>query len=133
MPPTVRAELARVAESCREALKDLAELEADSSKDFKDIDQLIRQFEGEQGNLPATAEDARALSLLVRKTIDGNKLSVQLTRILMLLLLEISVLLQQGPDCVVEPPADPASPLGEWFAEWEAARNALDEYAQSEG
>ena len=128
MTKTVREEFERVAESCRDALRGLAELEDESSKDLQDIDLLIRRFEGNQGNVPATAEEARSLAVLIRKTIDGNKLSVQLTRVMMLLMLQVTILSQMDGHTPMETPSDPSASLAEWLQEWREAESAWEEF-----
>lgn len=105
----------------------LKELEENFSTDFKDIDSLIKSFEWTRGNKPATSEDARTLALLVRKAIDGNKMNVELTRILMLLVLKLSLLVQQDADTPVKAPDKTGTDHAKWFEQWENAQRTWDE------
>ena|SRR5215467_6234729 len=130
MTDTIGEELIRLVNSCEDAVVGLKELEDLFTADFKDIDSLIKRFEWTRGNKPATAEDARTLSLLVRKAIDGNKMNVELTRILTLLVLQLSLLVQVDPGMPLRPEGEASPELADWFRQWEKVRKAWDEVAE---
>ncbi len=130
MVTTVREKLAEIADSCRDALKDLSELEEAPARDLQAIDSILRRLEGSQGNQPLTGEDAHAMALVVKRAVEGNRLSVQLSRVLMLLVFEVSVLAQQQADTPLDAPASAEGPLTEWSKQWKAAKESWDEYTQ---
>jgi hypothetical protein len=130
MTTTIKDELAKVASSCEEALTDQSRFEEFLVSDFEAIDQIIKRFETSQGNQLVTAEEARALALHVRQAMNGNQVNAQGTRILMLLVLQLSLLVQQEIGMKVEIPENIESALKKWFDQWEAARKAWDDYTQ---
>ncbi len=124
MTATIREELANVASSCEQAIVGLRELEDQFSADFKDVDSLIKGFDWTRGNRPATSGDARSLAVLVKKAIDGNKMNVELTRILTRLVFRLSLLVQQDWDMAITKPDEAKSDLATWFRQWESANKS---------
>jgi len=130
MTSTVREELARVVSLCEETLAEQSSFEESLARDFKGIERLLKQFEGNKGNHPINVEEARELGLHVRQAIDGNQVNAQGTHILLLLLLHVALLAQQNIDMKVETPAGFQKTMGMWIEHWEAARTAWSRYTQ---
>jgi hypothetical protein len=125
---TVREELARIAESCEEALEEQSRFEESLESDFDAIEQTIKRFEASQGNQPVTAEEARELALQVRQAVYGTQVNAEATRIILFLVLQVSLLAQQDPGVKAETPPNMKKAVGTWFKQWEAAKKTWDEY-----
>ncbi|MDA4123910.1 MAG: hypothetical protein OK438_00475 [Thaumarchaeota archaeon] len=130
MTTTIKEELAKVASYCEEVLADQSRFEKFLASDFEAIDQIIKRLDSSQGNQPITVEEARALALQVRLAMNGNQVNAQGTRILMLLVLQISLLAQQEIGMKVEVLEDIESALKKWYDQWEAAKKAWDDYTE---
>ncbi len=130
MTTTVKEEFAEVVSSCEEVLAEQSRLEELIANDFEAINQMVRRFERSRGNQPVTAEEARALALHVRQAMNWNQVNAQGTRILMLLVLQVSLLAQQDGEMKVETPANMEKALRTWFEQWEAAKKAWNQYTQ---
>jgi len=130
MTVTVRDEFAKVVSLCEETLTEQLGFEESLADDFKEIERILKQFEGNKGNHPVTAEEARALALQVRQAINGNQVNARGTHILMLLLLQVCLLAQQDFETKVETPADIKKALETWIERWEGAKKAWEQYTQ---
>jgi len=128
---TVKEELAKVASACEEALADQSRLEGFLSRDFKAIDRLIKGLDTQRGNAALTVEGARDLALQLRQAVSWNEVNAQGTHLLFLLMLQMSLLVQQDSDTRIDIPSN-IEAFEKWFELWERARGAWDKYIDEE-
>jgi hypothetical protein len=128
---TIREELASVASSCEEALEEQSRLEEFLAKDFRAIDHLIKGLDNKRGNATFTVEDARDLALQLRQAISWNEVNAQGIHLLFLLMLQVSLLVQQDSDMKIDVSAN-IEAFQKWFNLWERAKGSWDKYIEEE-
>jgi hypothetical protein len=112
-----------------DALADQPRLEEFLAGDFKPIDQFIRSLDGKRGNRPITVEEARELTLQLRQAMRWNEVIAQETRMLLLLLFQLSLLVQRDPDVKIED-SENTGEFGKWVEQWKTATSAWNKYTE---
>jgi len=128
MTTTAKEELAEIVASCLEALSELSKFEKSLAKDYEGIERTLRQLEGRRGNEPVTAEVGQDIVAHVRRAVDGNQVNAQGIHILMLLLMKVALLAQLDTGMNIGALEDTKKELESWFEQWEAAKEAWDQY-----
>jgi hypothetical protein len=126
---TAKEELAKVVETCLEALAEQSRFEESLKADLKVIEGTVKHLDGRRGNEPVSAEVGNNIATEVRQAVNAIQVAAQGTHIILLLLLKVAVLAQQDEGANVETLADAKKELETWHQQWKAANEAWDNYS----